>query len=163
MALIRIANERELPIISALANEIWPLVYSDMISAQQIKYMLGWRYNCASLKADFAAGQKFLIASVDNKDIGFAGYNITNDPQVFYLNKLYVHPQAQGKQIGKKLLDFIAGDMKTNQASILELNVNKYNKSVAFYERMGFSTVRSEVLDIGEGYVMDDFVMRKNY
>jgi hypothetical protein len=41
----------------------------------------------------------------------------------------------------------------------LELNVNKYNKAKDFYYSQGFTLRREEVLDIGEGFIMDDFVL----
>ncbi|TXI77628.1 MAG: hypothetical protein E6Q44_13280 [Flavobacteriales bacterium] len=41
----------------------------------------------------------------------------------------------------------------------VELNVNKRNPAKAFYERHGFVVERDEVLDIGQGHVMDDHVM----
>ena len=41
----------------------------------------------------------------------------------------------------------------------IELNVNRHNPASGFYERHGFRVVRDEVIDIGQGYVMDDHVM----
>jgi hypothetical protein len=39
------------------------------------------------------------------------------------------------------------------------LNVNKYNKAKFFYEKLGFTITKEEVIDIGNDYVMDDYVM----
>ena len=51
---------------------------------------------------------------------------------------------------------------KANQKSLL-LNVNKYNqKAIEFYNRIGFQEIYKEVIDIGNGYVMDDVVMELN-
>ena len=44
----------------------------------------------------------------------------------------------------------------------IELNVNKYNSAVQFYEKLGFFRAKEMVLDIGNGYVMDDYVMQLN-
>lgn len=44
----------------------------------------------------------------------------------------------------------------------LYLTVNRENAgSIAAYLAMGFRKVREQVTDIGEGYVMDDFIMEK--
>jgi catechol 2,3-dioxygenase-like lactoylglutathione lyase family enzyme len=43
----------------------------------------------------------------------------------------------------------------------LELNVNRFNKALAFYKDQGFQVVRDEKIDIGRGYFMDDHVLRK--
>jgi hypothetical protein len=39
--------------------------------------------------------------------------------------------------------------------------VNKYNFAIDVYKRLGFVTVADEVNDIGNGFVMDDYVMEK--
>jgi hypothetical protein len=39
--------------------------------------------------------------------------------------------------------------------------VNKYNKAKDFYLHNGFEIAESVVVQIGNGYVMDDFIMRK--
>jgi hypothetical protein len=41
------------------------------------------------------------------------------------------------------------------------LNVNKYNSAQDFYKKLGFCIDYEEVIDIGNGYVMDDYVMEK--
>ena len=44
----------------------------------------------------------------------------------------------------------------------ISLTVNKYNTdSIKAYEKMGFEKIDSVVMDIGNGYVMDDYVMKK--
>jgi catechol 2,3-dioxygenase-like lactoylglutathione lyase family enzyme len=39
------------------------------------------------------------------------------------------------------------------------LNVNKYNRAKEFYQKLGFSVYSEGIFDIGEGYVMDDYLM----
>jgi hypothetical protein len=46
-------------------------------------------------------------------------------------------------------------------ATHLWLTVNKGNASVQAYERLGFRIVEAMVIDIGGGYVMDDYKMEK--
>jgi ribosomal protein S18 acetylase RimI-like enzyme len=42
------------------------------------------------------------------------------------------------------------------------LTVNRYNDAtIAVYEKKGFRTVRTQVADIGNGFVMDDYIMEK--
>jgi len=46
----------------------------------------------------------------------------------------------------------------------LTLNVNKDNqKAIDFYRSQGFVEVYKEVIDIGNGFVMDDVVMELNF
>ena len=51
--------------------------------------------------------------------------------------------------------------MKKEGATKLQLQVNRDNKAKYFYEKLGFEVVRTQVFDIGQGYVMDDYVMEK--
>jgi len=39
--------------------------------------------------------------------------------------------------------------------------VNKYNPSYDIYRHLGFEVIDSVVTDIGEGYVMDDYIMQR--
>ena len=71
----------------------------------------------------------------------------------------HVCPVVQGKGIGKKILQYIAGESISRGAEILELNVNKNNPAKFFYEKMGFGIEREEKIDIGQGYYIDDYVM----
>ena len=77
------------------------------------------------------------------------------------LHKLYVLPGAQGTGAGKALLQAVEAAARTAGDERIELNVNRFNPSLQFYLRRGFGVLRDEVLDIGEGYVMDDHVLVK--
>ncbi|WP_257790841.1 hypothetical protein [Flavobacterium columnare] len=39
--------------------------------------------------------------------------------------------------------------------------MNKYNKAFYFYKKIGFEIIEEEVIQLGKGYVMDDFVLEK--
>jgi RimJ/RimL family protein N-acetyltransferase len=50
-----------------------------------------------------------------------------------------------------------AKELKYNK---VQLTVNKYNqRTIRVYEKYGFIRVKEAVFNIGQGYVMDDFVM----
>jgi ribosomal protein S18 acetylase RimI-like enzyme len=57
------------------------------------------------------------------------------------------------------MIDEIVKIAKSNNQKGVFLNVNKYNKAKFFYEKLGFVISKEEVIDIGNGYVMDDYVM----
>jgi ribosomal protein S18 acetylase RimI-like enzyme len=59
-------------------------------------------------------------------------------------------------------MDFAAGLCRKSAISKLWLTVNKYNaESIAWYERLGFTKAGEIVMDIGGGYIMDDFRFEK--
>ena len=69
---------------------------------------------------------------------------------------------ASGSGIGKILIQQAENEARKQGNKKLHLNVNKKNKAVGFYQKLGFTVDYEEVLDIGNGYVMDDFVMVKD-
>ena len=60
-------------------------------------------------------------------------------------------------------MDYIAVEAQRQKNVALFLNVNKYNNALHFYLKQGFFKIREEVIDIGNGYVMDDYVMEKMF
>nr|WP_255424468.1 GNAT family N-acetyltransferase [Apibacter sp. HY039] len=74
---------------------------------------------------------------------------------------MYVLPDTQGKGIGKKLIQEVEKRAIKEKNKLLILNVNRFNKAVSFYKNMGFSISGSENIDIGKGFLMEDYIMEK--
>jgi GNAT superfamily N-acetyltransferase len=157
--LIREANASDIPLINRLAHVIWPFTYKEILSAAQLDYMLELIYGEASLKKQFNEGHKFLILEENNEPVAFADYNLLKEA-VYKLNKIYVLQSQQGKGIGKLLIEDVIERVKAKHATALLLNVNRHNKARQFYERLGFTVISEEDIDIGEGYFMNDYIMR---
>jgi ribosomal protein S18 acetylase RimI-like enzyme len=68
-------------------------------------------------------------------------------------------PETQGKGFGKFMINEVIKIAKSNNQKGIYLNVNKYNTAKFFYEKLGFVISKEEVIDIGNDYVMDDYVM----
>lgn len=152
---------QELVLVQSIARRTWPSTFATILSHEQIEYMLNWMYDLAQLEGQLSKGHTFLVATEENTELGFAGFelNYAEGPTA-KLHKLYLLPEAQGKGLGKTLLLEVAQRARVAGQKKLQLNVNKYNRqAIDFYLRMGFVTLREEVNDIGKGYVMDDFVM----
>ena len=79
------------------------------------------------------------------------------------MHKLYLDTTYHGIGIGQKLLEWIESSARSNHYIHLALQVNKNNaKAIAAYRRKGYTIEREVVVDIGQGYLMDDYVMRKS-
>jgi GNAT superfamily N-acetyltransferase len=159
---ISVASESQLGIIQNLAKVIWPDAYGAILSEAQLDYMMEMMYSNDSLRSQLLSNNVFLLAEIENKIVGFAScelnYQNSNSTKI---HKLYVLPEIQGKGVGKGFIQYIQ-NIALNQAnSALILNVNKYNKAKDFYLHNGFEIAESVVVQIGNGYVMDDFIMRK--
>jgi diamine N-acetyltransferase len=159
---IVVATKEQLPIVQELAVIIWPDTYGKILSNEQFDYMMEMMYSIQSLEKQLQNNKIFLLAEDENRFVGFAPYEVNNNnSNKTKIHKLYVLPETQGKGIGKKLIDFITDIAITNHNSILNLTVNKNNKAKDFYLKNGFEITEEAVFDIGNGYVMDDYVMEK--
>ncbi len=159
--IIRVATEKDIHLINQLAHSIWPFTYKEILSPAQLNYMLESIYSEASLQKQFNEGHHFLIVEENNKPVAFADYSLLKDA-VYKLNKIYVLQNLQGKGIGKLLIEDVIERIKANNATALLLNVNRHNKAKQFYERLGFTVISEEDIDIGEGYFMNDYIMSLN-
>ncbi len=112
--------------------------------------MLNLFYSTSSLKKQMVDEKHSFILIKDNESpVGFASYSATKQPDVFKLHKIYVLANQQGKGLGKTIVDFIVNDIKPKNARALQLNVNRNNKAKSFYERLGFSVIKEEDINIG--------------
>lgn len=160
--LIRQATVEDINEIGFLANDIWPKVYDYMISAGQIRYMLDLFYSPESLYRQMTEQHHiFLLAELNQVPVGFASVGKLSE-EIFKLHKLYVQPEIQGKGIGKALVEAALDEAFEGGGRLLRLNVNRQNKSVQFYLKMGFRIVGEEDLSIGDNYFMNDFVMERD-
>ena len=159
------ATESQLSIVQTIAYQTWPDTFAAILSPEQIDYMLEMMYSDEALKTQVTErNHVFLLAQErDNGSyLGFLSYelNYKGVPQT-RIHKIYLLPASQGKGVGKQLIDKVATLAKEAQNDTLSLNVNRHNKAIQFYERLGFRHVANEQIDIGNGFIMDDYVMEK--
>jgi diamine N-acetyltransferase len=153
-------TKNQLPIIKDLAYAIWPSTYGDILSNAQLEYMLDTFYSIANLERQIDNGQIFELFFEDNKVVGFVAYELNcKETSLLKIHKIYLLPETQGKGFGKFMIDEIVNIAKSNNQKGVFLNVNKYNKAKFFYEKLGFVISKEEVIDIGNDYVMDDYIM----
>jgi ribosomal protein S18 acetylase RimI-like enzyme len=163
-ALIEPLAAKDVEQLAGLAREIWYAHYSAIISAAQIEYMLGQRYDSdvvrAELRSDGIWWDKLMVAG---QMAGFASYFLTGVPGEMKLDKLYVHPRLQRRGHGGMMIARAAEVARGSGCSRLVLAVNKNNRNaIAAYLKHGFHIDRSVTKDIGGGFVMDDYVMEKS-
>ena len=153
------AHNGQIPLIGDLARRIWPDTFGEIISGEQIAYMLDWMYSPGSLAAQMASGHHFLLAGEDDNWLGYCAYQALDEGTFVKLHKIYVLPSAQGKGVGAALLTEVIRRTRQMHVSRLRLNVNRRNAAIGFYEKFGFKIVATEDNDIGHGYFMNDCVM----
>lgn len=160
MIIIRQATTNDLTTIQQLAHEIWPGTYGAILTQEQLDYMLNLIYSIPSLQQQVQEQHQFVIVEMDGKAVAFADY-APIEPGVSKLHKIYVHASTQGTGIGKQLIDYVIKAIQPQGIHTLRLNVNRHNKALTFYEKLGFAIVKEEDINIGNGYYMNDYVMEK--
>jgi ribosomal protein S18 acetylase RimI-like enzyme len=157
---IRNATLKDIPLIRDLTFKVWPQTYSAILTREQIDYMLELIYSEASLQKQMNDNHHFIIVHEGDSPVGFASYSETK-PQIYKLHKIYVIHNQQGKGTGRFVIDQIITNIKALGAKRLQLNVNRNNKAKDFYEKLGFTAIGEEDIDIGNGYFMNDYIMEK--
>ncbi len=155
------AEPQQLPIVRDIALVTWPDTFGEILTPQQIDYMLNMMYSPAALQEQTGSkGHVFLLAEVDGTFGGFASYELHYKQQpVCKLHKIYILPSMQGKQVGKALLAEVSRIARAAGMRRISLNVNRDNKAAGFYERIGFTKTGEEDIDIGNGFYMNDAIM----
>jgi GNAT superfamily N-acetyltransferase len=157
------ATANDYQVIQDIANQTWPIAYGDILSKAQLEYMLCAFYNEDVLNDSVInKGHFFVLAKEGEEALGFASYEYNyNKNQQTRIHKIYILPQTQGKGIGKTLIDFIENVAKLNDSASLSLNVNRFNKALYFYQKLGFEIVDEVNIELDHGYLMEDYVMEK--
>jgi ribosomal protein S18 acetylase RimI-like enzyme len=160
MKFISVTTADGLKIIINLTKKIWPVAYGEILTMAQLDYMIDKFYNETALLELIDKGHVFYLAQDDNNNyVGFVSYELNSEPNKTKIHKIYVLPETQGTGLGRQFFELVKEKAIENHQNAIFLNVNKQNHAIHFYTKLGFTKVKDEVIDIGEGYVMDDYVM----
>lgn len=148
--------------LSEMAGRIWPLAYGGLLLPEQIDYMLAWMYDPAKLREEMEAGICFRWIVSGGERVGFLAYGPVAAGEDCPLHKCYLHAEAEGKGIASAAMRRLLEGLAADGAGAVELRVNRGNaRAIAFYRRHGFAIDAEDCREIGGGFVMDDFLMRR--
>lgn len=149
--------------VEALAGLVWRSHYPGIITVAQIEYMLAQRYQPQVLRAELARDDLWWdVLDAGGRLIAFSSYLLTERPREMKLDKLYVHPDHQRGGWGRRMIEHVRERARACGCDRLVLAVNRHNaKAIASYRKHGFSIEQAVVKDIGNGFVMDDFIMAR--
>lgn len=161
MVTIRKAVLADAPIIEQLAWEIFPATYKDILSREQTEYMMEWMYSRESLSKQMGEdGHIYHLVYSEGEAVGYFSVQQQGE-RLWHLQKIYLKQKMQGKSVGKKMFMAAVEYIRANSQlpCTMELNVNRNNPAVAFYEKMGMHKATSGDFPIGNGYYMNDYIM----
>lgn len=165
MITITEATLNDIKLIQEIAHTTWPITYGAILSKEQLDYMLDLIYSDEALTNQYnKKEQLFYLISEDSTNLGFIGIEHQYKGEaITKIHKIYLMPETQGKGIGKKVVDEIEKLALENNSKALLLNVNRFNTALGFYKKIGFEVAEEVNIEIGNGYLMEDYVMEKKF
>lgn len=148
--------------IAILANEIWNECFVDIISQGQIDYMVD-KYQSTEAIKNQVLHENYNYYAVFNDNILCGYIALKSEDEKLFLSKLYLRKDFRGKGIASLMLEKTIEEGRNLDKSSIYLTVNKNNtQAIEVYKAKGFKIIDSVVTDIGEGYVMDDYIFEYN-
>ena len=165
MFTIRKADTADCQLINKLAWQVFPQTYKDILTPEQIDYMMDWMYSPENIRENIRKqmeeeGHVYLLAYEECEAAGYVSVQPEGE-DLFHLQKIYVLPYFQKAHCGSFLFrEAIKYIKEVHPAPCrMELNVNRYNPALGFYQHMGMTKVREGDFPIGNGYYMNDYIM----
>lgn len=156
------ATQEDIKTIQDLARRSWEHAYADILSREQLEFMLSTMYSNDEIQAQLNNPHyHYFLAYDEVLDVfeGFIGFEHLYETNTTKLHRIYLIPESKGKGVGKKLLTFLHEKVKDFGDKRIILAVNKNNSAKQFYESQGYRVYDEGVFDIGNGFVMDDYLM----
>ncbi len=156
-----VKTKEQIQILADTAKTVWHEAYKNIISLNQINYMIEKFQSFTSLvKAINKNKYIYYLVKDDNVIIGYIGLH--EEDNKMFLSKLYILKKYRGKQVASKTFEFIEHLSRNRKLKAIWLTVNKNNKhAIIVYKHKGFVVTKTQITDIGNGFVMDDFVFEK--
>ena len=161
MKLLIAKNNQDYKIIADLGVVIWTEHYTPIIGSDQVIYMLDKFQSVDAIALQIEQGYSYFILLKNEKPVGYLSF--VKKEKSLFLSKIYVLAACRGLGLGKFAMAFVKQKAKESSLNTISLTVNKYNSnSIKAYEKMGFVKAEELVIEIGNGFVMDDFKMVKS-
>ena len=158
LRIIPVTNMELVYSLVPVAEEIWRDHYVSIIGEEQVEYMLEKFLSADALVEQINSGYEYFLFSYDYTFAGFAAIKEENGE--LFLSKLYVDKEFRGKGIGSHMFQKFIEICKLRELNKIWLTCNRNNtSSLEVYKHLGFEVVREEVADIGNGFVMDDYIL----
>ncbi len=155
------AAEQDVELIRELAQESWQSAYREILTEDQIDYMLAQMYSVSEITQQIrSVYYHYYIIKYNGVPAGFLGFEFHYEKRTTKLHRLYLLNKFRRMGIGSAALAFLTEHAKKAGENSIILNVNKNNPAKKMYEAYGFHVYDEGVFDIGSGFVMDDFLMR---
>lgn len=146
--------------VAFLAHKIWNQHYVPIIGQQQVDYMLEKFQDEKAIKHQIENGYEYYIIEHQKNPCGYLSLVPNYDEKKMMISKIYIDSNFRNLNLGSQLMDFSFDEAKKRKSKLIWLTVNKNNrKSIEWYQKRGFIIKENIKIDIGNGFVMDDYLM----
>lgn len=161
LTFLPVKKPEEIIELATLAREIWEEHFTPILKPGQVDYMLEkFQSESAVTRQIQEDGYRYFLLQKDGETIGYTGIQSQNGK--LFLSKLYVKKEARGNGYASETFAFLEDLCRKEGLCAIWLTVNRFNyDTIAVYQKKGFITLREQVSDIGNGFVMDDYIMEK--
>lgn len=161
MVEIKLFENRDLSTLLSVGKASFSAAYAQVLSADQIDFMLQKSYTETGILKAIAGGQVFYLLLEQGHIKGFMAVQDQAQKDLLRIEKLYLLPETQGKGYGRLLIEYAIELAQSLGLDKLELNVNRKNKAYFFYLKLGFEKIAS--VDIPYyGFILDDYIMQRS-
>ena len=156
---IKIETDEQIKELCSLAKEIWNEYSICFISQEQIDYMLE-KFQSEQVVKGQINFQNYSYYFLEEDGVNFGYFAVQKQKDNLFLSKIYIKKDYRGKGYARKAFtNAIVPIARELELPKISLTVNKYNfASIMVYEKLGFDRVDSKEFDIGNGYIMDDYI-----
>lgn len=145
--------------IANLAEEIWHQHFTPIIGEAQVNYMVDKFQSYPALREQIKQdGYEYYQLFSSHTFAGYMGIHPETD--ALFLSKLYIKKDCRGQHLATEALHFLIKLCKERGLRKIWLTCNKHNENtLAVYRHLGFVITDEQAADIGNGFVMDDFIL----
>ena len=153
--------------LAQLAGDIWHEYWPAIIGKEQTDYMVEQFQSVNAITRDMehnAYEYWFLVdgEGENARTVGFTGGHNEPETNRFFISKIYLKAEERGKHFASRVIEFYEALCKERGFDAMYLTVNKNNElGKRAYLGKGFEVIDAVETDIGEGYIMDDYIMEK--
>ncbi len=180
----QVIDDQDIATLAQVADEIWHEYWPDRIGMAQTDYMIEQFQSVAALTRDIREHHYlyYLVYDPYHNLVGYTGgcaEHFENDPFCaracthgtaiaqrsstrLFISKIYLYKEQRGKHYASRIIEFWEECAQNEDLNTLYLTVNKDNElAIRAYLGRGFEILEAHTGDIGQGFVMDDYIMAK--
>ena len=160
---ISVTSSEDIKALAEMAHEIWHEYWPCLLSVEQIDYMVEQFQTASAITTDIENNAyEYWFLEEDGRIVGYTGGRVEGETNRFFISKIYLYDTERGKGYASQVIAFYEALCKDRNLCAMYLTVNKENDlGIRAYRAKGFKTIEAKVTDIGQGFVMDDFIMEK--